>query len=85
MTQLHAGAPASSGSLVYVDFRRRCLASAPGTAAADPVVEIAAFIAGQTGCTQTVAADVLEVLLDMLGVDPTELAKRTSSSLGREV
>ncbi|QEL26976.1 hypothetical protein FQV39_30475 (plasmid) [Bosea sp. F3-2] len=68
------GARCSDG-VICVAFRSRCLAPAP---VPDPVVptiaRLSAFISKEAGCSVEAANDILEVLMEVFGVNETQLS-----------
>ncbi|MBW4656667.1 MAG: hypothetical protein KME20_27025 [Kaiparowitsia implicata GSE-PSE-MK54-09C] len=63
--------------VIYFDFAhgRRCSEPRPAQVGADILSEIASFISASTGCSETVAGDVLEVLLETFGLDQSEVSR----------
>lgn len=59
-------------SVIFVDFQTRVWAATPLPAAEPPAPTfqgLSRFIANETGCSTQAANDVLEVLLEVFGID----------------
>lgn len=64
--------PEASPSVIFVDFQNRVWAATPLPAACQPAPTfegLSRFISNETGCTTQAANDVLEVLLEVFGID----------------
>ncbi len=64
--------PESPPSVIFVDFQTRIWAAAPLPAPCPPAPTfqgLSRFISNETGCSPQAANDVLEVLLEVFGID----------------